>query len=219
MTEVTGGSGQVVNMTPIMNILGSDGTLRLSVPKGTEGAVYREYETSDGKKGSKWELIFKSLCGRITNLQMFDGDYGKNLLVTLAYTGGEDTISFNTTTPFGENFMKKLPNINLDEFVTIAPYNFTDDSGKVRKGVTVTQGDVKLSNYFYNPEEKKNLHGYPEPEGDTSMYDKDDWKIYFTQCRKFLVKNVEEKFLPAYAHMITDTSVDYPTEEALADKF
>lgn len=219
MTEVTGGRGQAVNMTPIMNILGSDGTLRLSVPEGTEGAVYREYETSDGKKGSKWELIFKSLCGRITNLQMFDGDYGKNLLVTLAYTGGEDTISFNTTTPFGEDFMKKLPNINLDEFVTIAPYNFTDDNGKVRKGVTVTQGDVKLSNYFYNPEEKKNLHGYPEPEGDTSMYDKDDWKIYFTQCRKFLVKNVEEKFLPAYAHMITGTSVDYPTEEALADKF
>lgn len=219
MTEVTGGRGQSVNMTPIMNILGSDGTLRLSVPEGTEGAVYREYETSDGKKGSKWELIFKSLCGRITNLQMFDGDYGKNLLVTLTYTGGEDTISFNTTTPFGEDFMKKLPNINLDEFVTIAPYNFTDDNGKVRKGVTVTQGDVKLSNYFYNPEEKKNLHGYPEPEGDTSRYDKDDWKIYFTQCRKFLVKNVEEKFLPAYAHMITGTSVDYPTEEAAADKF
>lgn len=219
MTEVIGGRGQAVNTTPIMNILGSDGTLRLTVPEGTEGAVYREYETSDGKKGSKWELIFKSLCGKITNMQMFEGDYGKNLLVTLAYTGGEDTISFNTTTPFGEDFMKKLPNINLDEFVTIAPYNFTDDNGKVRKGVTVTQGDVKLSNYFYNPEEKKNLHGYPEPDGDTGRYDKDDWKIYFTQCRKFLVKNVEEKFLPAYAHMITSTSVDYPTEEAAADKF
>jgi hypothetical protein len=216
MTTQTGGRGEQVNSTPIMNILGSDGTLRLAVPEGTEGAVRRDYETSDGKKGTKWELTFKSLCGRITNMQMFEGDYGKNLLVTLSYEGGSDTISFNTTTPFGEDFMKKLPNINLDEFVTIAPYNFTDEAGKTRKGVTVTQGDTKLQNYFSEMTEKdgektyKNLYGYPMPTGKEE--DKDDWKIYFTQCRKFLVKNVEEKFLPAYTHMITGTSVDYPTE-------
>lgn len=205
----------MVSTTPIMNILGSDGTLRLAVPEGTEGAVRREYETSDGKKGVKHELIFKSLCGKITNMQMHEGDYGKNLLVTFSYDGGADTVSFNTTSPFGEDFMKKLPNINLDEFVTVSPYNFTDDNGKVRKGVTVTQGDVKLQNYFYDAEKKKSLHKYPEPEGDTGKYDKDDWKIYFTQCRKFLVKNVEENFLPAYAHLITGSSVDYPemTEE------
>ncbi len=224
MTEVTGGRGEVVNTTPIMNILGSDGTLRLTVPEGTEGAKLREYETSDGKKGSKWELTFKSLCGKITNMQMFEGDYGKNLLITLSYEGGSDTISFNTTTPFGEDFMKKLPNINLDEFVTIAPYSFTDDAGKTRKGVTVTQGDVKLQNFFSEVKEGKDgkksyktLHGFPEPTGKEE--DKDDWKIYFTQCRKFLVKNVEEKFLPAYAHMITGTSVEYSEEDAPADKF
>lgn len=217
MTTIQGGRGEAVSATPIMNILGSDGTLRLSVPEGTEGAVKRDYETSDGKKGTKWELIFKSLCGRITNMQIFEGDYGKNLLVTLSYEGGSDTISFNTTTPFGEDFMKKLPNINLDEFVTIAPYSFTDDAGKTRKGVTVTQGDTKLQNYFSEMKEKdgkksyKNLYGYPMPTGKEE--DKDDWKIYFTQCRKFLVKNVEEKFLPAYAHMITGTSVEYPEME------
>lgn len=216
------GRGAAVNTTPIMNILGSDGTLRLTVDAGTEGAKLREYETSDGKKGSKWELVFKSLSGKITNLQMYEGDYGKNLLVTLSYNGGEDTISFNTATPFGEDFMKKLPNINLDEYVTIAPYSFVDDNGKTRKGVTVTQGDTKLTNYFYDPEKKKNLHKYPEPTGDVSKYDKDDWKIYFTQCRKFLVANVEEKFLPAFAHMkptITGSSVDYPEDDAKAGAF
>lgn len=208
-----------MNTTPIMNILGSDGTLRLTVDEGTEGAKLREYETSDGKKGSKWELTFKSLSGKITNLQTYEGDYGKNLLVTLAYNGGEDTISFNTATPFGEDFMKKLPNINLDEYVTIAPYSFTDDNGKVRKGVTVMQGDVKLTNYFYDPEKKKNLHKYPEPEGDVSKFDKDDWKIYFTKCRKFLVKNTEDTFLPTFAHMNETPVVAYPTDEAKADQF
>ena len=216
MTDTTGGRTSAQATTPIMNIL-SDGTLRLAVPEGTEGAVRREYETSDGKKGVKFELPYKSLCGKITNMQMFEGDYGKNLLVTFTYEGGADTISFNTTSPFGEDFMKKLPNINLDEFVTVSGYSFVDDNGKSRKGVTVTQGDVKLSNYFYDAEKKKNLHKYPEPEGDTGKYDKDDWKIYFTQCRKFLVKNVEEKFLPAYAHMITGTTVDYPEMEHAPD--
>ncbi len=189
------GRGQAINTTPIMNILGSDG------------------------KGSKWELIFKSLSGKITNLQIFDGDYGKNLLVTLTYNGGEDTISFNTATPFGEDFMKKLPNFNLDEYVTITPYSFIDDNGKTRKGITVTQGDVKLQNYFYDAEKKKNLHKYPTPEGDTDKFDKDDWKIYFTHCRKFLVKNTEDVFLPAFAHLKQVVAVDYPTEEAKADQF
>lgn len=215
MTEQTGGRVATIQTTPIMNILGSDGTLRLAVPEGTEGAVFREGETKDGKHYEKWELIFKSLTGRITNMQMLDGDYGKNLLVTFSYDGGADTVSFNTASPFGEDFMKKLPNIDLDSFVTISPYNFTDETGKIRKGVTVTQGDTKLQNFFTEvkegkggKKEYKNLHGYPEPTGKEE--DADDWKIYFTQCRKFLVKYVEEKFLPAYAHLITGTSVEYP---------
>ena len=41
------------NTTPIMSILGSDGTLRLTVDEGTEGAKLRTYETSDGKQGSR----------------------------------------------------------------------------------------------------------------------------------------------------------------------
>lgn len=207
------GRGAAQATTPIMNILGSDGTLRLTVPEGTEGAKKREYETSDGKVGSKWELTFKSLAGKITNIQKYEGDYGTNLLVTLSYEGGSDTISFNTATPFGEDFMKKLPNINLDEYVVITPYSFVDENGKTRKGVTVTQGDVKLTNYFYDAEKKENIHGYPNPKGDTTKYTKEKWKLYFGEARIFLLEYVEEKFLPAFAHMsptITGNSVDYP---------
>lgn len=203
--------------TPIMSILGTDGTLRLTVPAGTEGAVYREYELKDGTKGSKWELVFKSLSGKISNMWFYDGDYGTNLMVSFAYDGGEDTVSFGTATPFGEDFMKKLPNINLDEFVTISPFSFIDDSGKNRRGVTVKQGDVKLENYFYDKEKKKNLHKYPNPEGDPATFTKDDWKIYFLQARKFLVKNTEENFLPKFADRqkkIEVSTVEYPTEYA-----
>lgn len=203
------------NMTPIMSILGSDGTLRLTVPEGTPGAVFREGETKDGKHYSKWELVFKSLSGKISNMWFHDGDYGLNLMVSFAYDGGEDTVSFGTATPFGEDFMKKLPNINLDEFVTISPFSFIDDNGKNRRGVTVKQGDTKLENYFYDKEKKKNVHKYPNPEGDTSTFTKDDWKIYFLQARKFLVKHTEDNFIPKFADRqpkIEVSSVPYPTD-------
>lgn len=219
MTQ-TQGRGEQVNSTPIMSILGSDGTLRLTVPEGTEGAKRRDYETSDGKEGYKFELVFKSLTGKITNIQKYEGDYGTNLMVTLSYDGGADTVSINTNTPFGEDFMKKLPNINLDEFVTIAPYSFVDEKGKTRKGLTVTQGDVKLKDFFTDPEDfKKKLHGYPMPKGDTEKYTKDKWKLYFQEARIFLLEYTEEKFLPAFAHMnptITGDSVDYPEMDKAA---
>lgn len=186
---------------PLMSILSSDGTLRLAVPEGTEGAVRREYETSDGTKGVKFELVFKSLSGKITNIEEYEGDYGTSLLVTFTYDGGEDIIAFGAGTPFGEDFMKKLPNINLDEFVTIQPYSFTDDSQKLRKGVSIKQGDEKIQNFFSAKEgdEYTYLHGYPEPEGDTSGWSKDKWKIYFLNCREFLLEYTRENFIAKFA--------------------
>lgn len=199
-TEQTqGGREEGRPKLPIMSILSSDGTLRLSVPEGTEGAVRREYESSDGKKGVKYELVFKSLSGKITNIEEYEGDYGISLLVTFTYDGGEDIIAFSTSTPYGEDFMKKLPNINLDEFVTIQPYSFTDDSGKLRKGVSIKQGDEKIQNFFVEKDgdNYKNLHGYPEPQGDEKS--SDDWKVYFLQCRKFLLNYTRENFIVHFA--------------------
>lgn len=224
----------MTQVAPIISILGSDGTFRLTVKEGTPDAEYREYETSDGKKGGKWELVYKSLSGRITNLQTYDGDYGTNLMVTMTYEGtdGEETsdiISIGVGTPYGEDFMKKLPNINLDEFVTMSPYSFEDDNGKIRKGITVKQGDTKLTNFFYKAgadgERGENINGYPDPEGDTSTYTKDDWKIYFMKARKFLMEYTTENFLSKFAHLtpkIEKSTVEYPTDEegtAKADKF
>ena len=222
---------------PIMNILGSDGTLRLVVPEGTEGAVFREGETKDGTHYSKWELIFKSLSGKISNIKFHDGDYGRNLMVTLEYDDGEDTISFAIASPFGEDFMKKLPNLDLNEVVEIAPFSFEDDRGKVRRGVTVKQAgkgwkDDKVPNFFYKagPEGARgeNINGFPTPEGDTTKYTKDDWIVYFAQARKFLTAYVEEKYIPLFADKVAVTVTvagtpaelpEYPDEDFQPPKF
>lgn len=224
---------------PIMNILGSDGTLRLTVPEGTEGAVYREYEYKDAKtgelkRGSKWELIFKSVSGVISNIQKHDGDYGLNLMLTLSYDGGEDTISIGTATPFGEDFMKKLPSVHLDEHLEFSPFRYPDPkTGKIRQGVSLKQeghGWYKdgAPNYFQEPYvdgvRGANINGYPNPEGDTEKYTKDDWKIYFMQARKFLIGYTEKHFLPKFADkaqarvtdggsVVEDRMPEYPNPE------
>ena len=61
----------------------ADGTLRMPVPEFTEGAVTREYETSDGKTGTKHEMVYTELSGMITKIAFFEGEYGKLLQLTI----------------------------------------------------------------------------------------------------------------------------------------
>lgn len=183
-----------------ITVLGSTGDFRMTVPEGTEGAKFREYETSDGKKGSKWERVFKSIGGRIAGVEFFEGDFGKNLIITFDIGEDKDPIkvSLGTNTPFGEDVMKKFPNINLEENAVFSPYAFEDDKGKTRKGISITQGDEKIQNYYFDPEKGKATHKMPEPEGDTNSYDSDDWKIHFTKVRKFLISEMEKNIIPKF---------------------
>lgn len=169
----------------------SDGTIRLNVTEETEGAVKREYETSDKKTGVKYELVFSELSGKITGLNFQDGDYGKNLQIEVT-DGDPIVLSLNTASSFGEDFLKKLPNIDLTKEVILRPYSFEDDNGKLRKGITVIQNGDKIASYFYDVEGKKNINGYPTPDQKkVKSFDKDDWKIYFIEVRKFLIAYAE----------------------------
>lgn len=185
------------NKDNYVSILSSDGTLRMPVPEGTEGATVREYETSDGKKGVKHELVFNKLEGKITKVEFFDGEFGKLIQLTVTDDSGDVVLSVNTSQNYGEDLMKKLPNINFDLPVAFSPYSFEDDKGKVRKGISIVQNDNKIQNFFYDPVKQKNINGYPDPEPGKE-YDKEDWKVYFIQARKFLVKYTEDNIIPKF---------------------
>lgn len=175
-----------------VSILSSDATLRMVVPTGTPDSVVRTYETSDGKTGTKTELVFNKMSGKITDISFFDGDFGKLLQLDITDDAGTLTLSVNTAQNYGEDLMKKIPSLDLSKGVEFAPYSFIDDNGKTRKGVTVTQEGKKIQNFFYDIANKKNLYDYPTPTG--SEKDKDDWKVYFIQARKFLVAYIEKNF-------------------------
>lgn len=179
----------------------SDGTLRLVVPEGTEGAVKREYETSTGEKGIKHELVFSKLIGKIVGVSFHEGDFGKLLHLTVNDGKGDMILSLSTATNFGEDVMKKLPNIDFSKDCEFAPYSFTNEKGRSVKGVTITQDGEKIKNFFQSENtdpignNSEPINGYPKAKGDTTKYSKDKWKAYFLEARIFLTEYVEEHII------------------------
>jgi hypothetical protein len=180
----------------------ADGKIHIKVADGTEGAVGREYEDSEGNKGTKTELVYKDIAGMITGVKFEDGKYGLQMLVTILEedeeAGTEETtiLAFGTESNYGEDMMKKLPNINLKKMVKIAPYSFKDEKGKNKRGVTVFQdGDKKIVNFFYDPVKKVNLYDFPEiPKAKGKVISKKEWKKHFSDVSDFLVEYNTELF-------------------------
>lgn len=170
--------------------IGANGDIRLTVPEGTTGAVRREYEDRETKElKHKFEMVYSAIDGLIGDITIMAGKFGDNLIVPLkdVASGEVITLSVGLTSNFGEDFMKKMPNIDYSKPVVITPFSFTSDKGKAIKGVDIKQDGEKVKNYFRDDVAKKNINGLPEPDGDTRSYTKDDWKIYFLTTRKFLI--------------------------------
>jgi len=195
-----------------INVLASDGTFREVVDKNTEGAKMREWEAKDGTTGVKYELVYETAKGKIDNIRFKDGDYGEQILITLKSEDENEepvTISLATNQPFGEDFMKKLPNIKLDKDVIFRPFNFEDETGKNRRGLAITQEEngeqVKVDNYYYDKETKEATNGYPKPAGDEKT--SDDWRVYFINARKFLIAETKKRLETSFSFP------EKPTEE------
>lgn len=190
----------------------ADGKFHETVPAGTDGAVLREYETSSGQKGEKWELVYTRLEAKITKIDFKDGEFGEQILITFHDEDNELVLSQLVATNFGEDILKKLPNVDFSDRVSFSPYAFTNqENGKLVRGVTLYQKDRKLFNYFWDNEKKEPKNGYPEaPKGESLT--KDDWKIHFLQARKFLVGYAKENIVSKFAGE-APAKVEYPDEE------
>jgi hypothetical protein len=172
--------------------------------KSREGApdaeLYEWKNEKTGESGNSWDIVYNEVEGRITDLYFYENEYGKTLNVVVSWEGDAATIQLKIDQNYAEDLMKKLPGVNFEEEVRLRPYNFEGDDGKKIRGITVSQLDgrewEKLPNYFFEKETKETKHGFPEPEGNTKKYDRDDWKAHFIRARKFLINYVEEHIVP-----------------------
>lgn len=201
------------------NVLASDGTFRKVVDQSTEGAVRRDWKTEDGKSGTKWELKADSIEGVISRLGIYEGEYGKNILIALGDADDEVVISLSSSSNFGEDFMKKLPNIDITKSVKLSPYSFADEkTGKTKRGISIVQDDVKIESAYSEKNEKtgkwKVTNGMPDTDGDTAKFDSDDWRAHFIKVRKFLLGKLEKHELFTEDFQTTDV---VPVEEGEAE--
>lgn len=183
--------------------IGSNGDLRVNATEQTPGAVRRDYELSNGTKGTKWELIYNEMTGIITSIQFRDGDYGEQMNINFYDAGENYVVTTAASSNFATDLMKKLPNIDVTKPVTIKPYSLTDDKGKPRKGVTVLQNGEKITNFFVEEVDgkKKEANGFPVKEAGKT-YKTSDWKLYFMQVAKFLQEYTEANVTPALLSVI-----------------
>ncbi len=179
------GGGKYLNITA--------GRIRQTVDKDTEGAKMREWETKDGKKGVKYELVFSKIEGVIDNIEFQDGDFGEQIKVTMICDREKYVLAMPSDSRYASDFMKRLPGVDFGREVTLTPYD-VEDKGKKNTGVKIEQQGNVIRNFFWDYENKKAINGMPVMEEKNP--DTDDWKSYFIQVKKFLKRVVNEKIVP-----------------------
>ncbi len=165
------------------------------VEEGTLGAKRRDYETSDGNTGTKYEISHKNLVGKVAWLSFVDGSFGEQFILTLTNWEDQAKLHINTDSKYFTAFARKLPNIKLEENITLNSFDFTTNDGKRITGMDIKQGWEKVEDNYWDG--KKTLNGMPEvTKTEAKGFDKDDWKMHFMKVKKFLKKEVEAVVIP-----------------------
>lgn len=198
------------NTKQYLRIVG--GNIVRTVDKNTEGARLREYELPNGEKGEKWELVYMNWTGKIQNIQFKDGEYGTSCMIDL----GDAVLTLNTESRYFQDLACKLFSADLTQEIIFHPYDIEGQDGKKKTGVSLKQDGEKLKNFFYDFDEKKSLHGFPEPDK-TKKTKKTYWKIYFAEVAQFLMEKIDTLQIPT-AQTKDVKDVEEPAEEvALED--
>lgn len=182
-----------------------------------EGTQKREYKDKEGVKHTKYELVFAEIDGMITGVELYEGKYGTNLLITLEHDEGTDVLSFPTASNYGEDVLAKLPLIDFTKPVSFHPYrgNF---NGKDRRGTSVKQADMewaddKVPSFYkeWDNAKKETIlkNGLEKIKAPTAPKGKkissDKWKAYFTEVRMMMIDYVEETIVPQFEKTAEDT--------------
>jgi len=204
------------NTTPVIyvSVLSSDGTFRVQSTEDNPNAIKRDWKSKDGSEGTKYELKFNKLGGYIKGIYFKEGLFHREL--RLIIVDGEDKyiLSMNTDTNFATDIMKKLPNLTLDEKVSLISFSF-----KNRKGITIIQDGEKIKDAYCDFDTKTKTRTYlsgfpvvnekkrPTPEEKTKW--SKFWEAYYFEVEEYLVEKTGEiiKTLPEYKEEETVDSV------------
>ncbi len=168
------------------------GKLRMKAKEGDAKAVWREFEG----KGS-WAVEYSWIEGQIKKIYYKESkEYGNSYEVTIDDGENLYNVSFKENSRYCQDFLVKLPNIDLSQPVKITPYDMRSEDGKERRGTSVMQNGIKLKSYFSQKEGDVWIYreGFPEPKK-PKLTDK-EWKIYLIEIQSFLMDYVKDNIIP-----------------------
>jgi len=168
------------------------GKLRERCKEGEPNAVWREFEG----KGS-FAKEYQWIEGRIAKIYYKESkEYGNSYEVTIDDDVKLWNVSFKENSRYCQDFLVKLPNINLSQVVKLTPYEMKGDDGKEKRGTSVMQNAIKLKNFFSQKEGETWVYreGFPEPKK-PKLSDK-EWKIYLIEIQCFLMDYIKAHVLP-----------------------
>lgn len=164
-----------------LNIIG--GKFAEKAKPETEGAVKRY---SEKKKQDVYEVLYKDITGRITEMKIDKTDYGKQLLLTVVDVDETLQINIPVESKYFDSFCAKIQSADLSKQVRLAPYSFNPKDKPETKmtGMNIFQDEDKMG-YYYS---KENPMGKPFPPEE--RMDEDDFKMFKLTERKFYMEMI-----------------------------
>jgi hypothetical protein len=171
------------------------GKLRKKTDAENPNAVKR---TSEKTGKDMYELVFAGLTGKIVGLEYKESkDYGNSLVVKVKDESDIYNVQISEESKYFSEFLTKYPNIDISKDIELKPYDFIPKGETSRKkGLVIVQNGEKLSNYYITKDGEKYIPKDGIPTYDLNEFDLDEWKIYNVRLRKFLKKQLLEKFIP-----------------------
>lgn len=125
------------------------------VPEGTEGAIQRINKI--GKV--VWEKFYDSFTGKLVDIKVQDGTYGKTWNFSFQDKGEVYTLQLSYSNSFATAFLKMLPNIDLQKEMKVSPSTKEID-GKNKSSLFINQNGSPLKHAFT----REHPNGMPDME-------------------------------------------------------
>jgi hypothetical protein len=166
------------------------------VPAGTEGAVERTNKL--GKQVH--EKFYDSFTGKLVNIRTQDTAYGKQWVFDFKDKEEIYHLQLSYSNSFATNFLKLLPNVNLEKEMKVSPMTKEVD-GKQRSSLFINQDGVPLKHAYTR--EKPN--GLPDLEK-VMVKGQEVWDD--TKRLAFLHEMVQKDILPKLEGSVAEAKAD-----------
>ena len=120
-----------------------DGKFTQKVPVGTKGSVARTNKLGTVVN----EMFYDRFTGKLVGIKTQDGTYGKSWIFSFKDRDEVYHLQLSYSNGFATNFLKMLPNVDLNSEMTVQP-SVKEVDGKKKSSLFINQHGVSLKHAY-----------------------------------------------------------------------